>query len=128
MIVNLRTLTLKSKLGFGNYKHETVEKLIGMNKQESLISAYFKLGKISFNNEVLGLLDITEEYLIPKPGKDLEMYYVFLNDKGYTRRTIKRRKAIERRSEKGMNSGLGMLPKTSLSSKSKLQGKNHGRG
>jgi hypothetical protein len=75
----MRTLTKKSKLNFGKYKDCTVEQLIGMRKQKDLISAYFKLSTINFNDEVLNEIGITEEYRIEKPNTDKEKYFEFIN-------------------------------------------------
>lgn len=68
MIVLLRTLTVKSKIGFGMYTECTVREMIKSGKQTSLISMYYNLSNISFDDEVLSQLYITEK--IAKPGKN----------------------------------------------------------
>jgi len=83
MIPTLRTLTLKSTLGFGKYKDLTVQKILDMKMNLVLISPYFKLTSINYNEEVLSILSITEKYRITKPGTDNNLYYLFLNENGY---------------------------------------------
>jgi hypothetical protein len=67
--INLRTLALKSKIGFGTYKLLTVQELINLGKEPELIGYYYFLGMINFNQEVKDLLCITPEREIKKPGK-----------------------------------------------------------
>lgn len=126
-VILKRTLTLKSKIGFGKYKEYTVNHLIGMNKNIDLLSMYYKLGKIDFNQEIKDLIGISTQFEIEKPSKDLDMYYAILNHLGYEKKIIKRRRSIKSRKERGFNSGLGMLPKTNSYSKVNLQSKNHGK-
>jgi hypothetical protein len=77
----LRKLTKKSTLKFGKYKDYTVEHLIGMKLQKNLISIYFKLSTITFVDEILDELGITEQYRIEKPSTNTELYYKFLLEK-----------------------------------------------
>lgn len=74
MALLLRTLALKSVLGFGYFdlKNLTVQQLIDSNQRKTLVSSYFGLGMISFNDEVLNILGITENYRIAKPGKIID--------------------------------------------------------
>ena len=69
MTLLLRTLTLKSVLGFGydNTKEQRVGDLIKANHFKLLINAYYGMSMISFTDEVLDLLKI--EIRIEKPGK-----------------------------------------------------------
>lgn len=90
MIPTLRVLTKKSKLGFGAHKDLTVEFILENKKRIYLISPYFKLTSISYTEEVLNELGITEEYRITKPGSDKEMYHKFLRDKEMLGHGIKR--------------------------------------
>jgi len=52
-----------------------------MRKEKDLIAMYFKLSNITFVDEVLTKLGITEEYRIEKPGKNLELHHIFLSEK-----------------------------------------------
>ncbi len=78
MSILLRKLTEKSTINFGKYKKETVLQLLSMKKEKDLVAMYFKLSTISFTDEVLNTLGITEEYRIDKPGKNLTIYNLFL--------------------------------------------------
>lgn len=71
----LRTMTMKSKIGFGNYSDLTVQELIQLKKYKELISMYYQLEKINFNDEVKDYLGIRFELVIPKPGKNYDMYF-----------------------------------------------------
>ena len=83
MIPTLRTMTRKSKLGFGKYKDFTVQKMFDMPKKIDLISAYYKLSSINYTDDILKDLGITKKYQIQKPGIDKDMYYIFLNENRY---------------------------------------------
>jgi len=74
MIPTLRTLTMKSKLGFGKHKDLTVRRIIDLNRQLDLVSAYYKLTSINFTEDVLMELKIFKDMRIPKPSSNREMY------------------------------------------------------
>jgi hypothetical protein len=114
MIPTLRTLTKKSKLGFGKYKELTVGKIIEMRMPLVLISAYYKLTSINFTDEILAELKITEDYRIEKPSSNKEEYYRFLNENGFKLK------------ERGVGADK-MKKQTKSYTKSHLQAKNHGR-
>lgn len=80
MSITLRILTKKSTLNFGTYKDVTVDKLIGMKKQKDLVSIYFKLSKISFNEEILNELGITGDWVIKKPSTDRDKFALFMTE------------------------------------------------
>ena len=69
--LRLRTMTLKSKIGFGTTPDSTVGVLIASRKHIKLILMYYKLERINFNQEVKDALHITPEREIPKPGKSV---------------------------------------------------------
>ena len=69
-VLRLRTMTLKSVIGFGPFSDNTVGELIIMKKHKELIRMYYSLERINYNDEVKALLFITKEREIPKPGKD----------------------------------------------------------
>tara|TARA_R110000796_G_scaffold243125_1_gene365550 strand:+ start:162 stop:509 length:348 start_codon:yes stop_codon:yes gene_type:complete len=83
MIPTLRTLTRKSKLGFGKWKDYTVQELLDLRKPLVLISPYYKLTSINYIEDVLIELKITEDYRIKKPSSNEDEYYRFLNENGY---------------------------------------------
>ena len=69
--VNMRKLARKSRLGFGyqDIKHITIQDILIMNKHKELIKIYFGLDKITFMDDILDELGITEDMRIEKPGK-----------------------------------------------------------
>jgi hypothetical protein len=69
--INLRTLTEKSKLGFGNdaYKDVPIRMLMDIGRNKSLIAAYYQLSKITFVDKILDELCILKEDRIDKPSK-----------------------------------------------------------
>lgn len=78
--ITLRKLTGKSTLNFGKYKDSTVDTLIGMKKNKNLVSIYFKLSKITFIDNILDQLGITEEYRIEKPGTNKTLFRKFAEE------------------------------------------------
>lgn len=71
----LRTMTMRSRIGFGDWPELCVQELIQMKKYKELISMYYRLDKIDFDNEVKEYLGIKFERVIPKPGKNYQMYH-----------------------------------------------------
>lgn len=69
--VNLRKLTRKARLGFGykEIKEITIQDILIMNKHKELIKIYFGLDKITFMDDILDELGISEDMRIEKPGK-----------------------------------------------------------
>ena len=115
MIPTLRTLTRKSKLGFGKWKDHTVQELLDLRKHLVLIAPYYKLTSINYIEDILIELKITEQYRIEKPSANKEMYYKFLNENGYK---LKQRGVY----------GSDILKKSrKQSTKAQLQSNNHGR-
>ena len=86
MIPTLRTLTKKSKLGFGKFKDETVQRILDLKKPLELISAYYKLSSINFTDDILLELKITDEFKLQKPCINLDLYYEFLEQKGFKKK------------------------------------------
>ena len=75
--VVLRTLTRKSKIGFGRLSYFTVQEMIDHKKHNKLIYAYYRLSKINFIEDILTELEITEEFRISKPGTDSSMMHKY---------------------------------------------------
>ena len=67
-MTSLRTLTKKSKLGFGNgaYRDLTIQRIIDLKGKRGrfIPNLYFNKSGLSFNDEILNELGITEEYRI----------------------------------------------------------------
>ncbi len=87
MAIHYRKLTKNSKLNFGKNKDLTIGRMLELRKHESLISIYYKVSSIDFFEDILSVLGIDEKYRIEKPGISRELYYKFLNDKGYEKRS-----------------------------------------
>lgn len=86
----LRTLTLKSKLGFGTDEDMTVIEAIELGQEAKLIDAYYNFSKINFSSEVLAKLGIAEENWIDKPGKDEELGKSVLKSMGISKGMAKK--------------------------------------
>jgi hypothetical protein len=80
MIPLKRVLTYKSKLGFGKWKDYTVQELFNLNKKDILISPYFRLSSITYTEEILIELGITNEFRIEKPSIDKDMHFKFISE------------------------------------------------
>jgi hypothetical protein len=76
--MKFRKLTEKSFVGFGNHKDRTVGTLISLGKSKEIISMYFKLSHITFFDDVLEKIGITEEWRIEKPGTNYEKFRFFI--------------------------------------------------
>lgn len=72
-VVLLRTLTGKSKLGFGKFAQIEISVLI-KRMRPYLVWVYYNSSNITFTPEILKELDIFEDKLIQKPGKNPELY------------------------------------------------------
>jgi len=69
-VLRLRTLTEKSKMGFGKYYDYTVGDLLKIDKNEYLQWVYYNSDMINFMPEILDKIGITDEFRISKPGKN----------------------------------------------------------
>lgn len=67
--ISLRTLTMKSKIGFGKYSDFTVERMLINDKSWLLVYYYYAYSNINFVDEVLDNINIKSEKKIEKPGK-----------------------------------------------------------
>ena len=89
MITRLRTLTRKSKVGFGKHSELTVQRMLDLYRHKDLIYYYFNYEKINFTEDVLDELKVTKEYRINKPLKSYSMYKKF-NENSYYNKRVKR--------------------------------------
>ena len=69
-MILLRKLTKKSVVGFGYLTNLTVGDALLMGKHAKLIAAYYNKDRITFTDDILAELHISEEMKIKKPGKD----------------------------------------------------------
>lgn len=72
--ITLRKLTLKSLIGFGVNSDLCVGEMINQRKYKELISIYYNLSKIDFNDEIKQILCINKEREIFKPGVNKDYY------------------------------------------------------
>jgi len=68
-----RTLTRKSKLNFGKFGNETIQKLFDMKKTGYLRWVYYNITPINFFPDILEELGIVDEWVIDKPGTNKEL-------------------------------------------------------
>ena len=69
----MRTLTLKSKLGFGKHCDNTVKEVLEVFKSKDYLRwVYYNMSHISFMPEILEEIDVY--VIIPKPGKAPELF------------------------------------------------------
>lgn len=73
-LVRLRTLTRKSKLGYGYYAENTVGELLDKKYYKALRYAYYCVQNINFMPDILEQLHIVGKMVIEKPGVDHEKY------------------------------------------------------
>ena len=72
MAVLLRKLTRKSTLNFGQYAQLTVQQVLDLKHTRILRWYYYNSSNITFTDDILDELHITEERRIEKPGKNPE--------------------------------------------------------
>lgn len=72
-VVLLRKLTRKSLLNFGKFSEYTVQQCIELNKQGYLRWVYFNSSNITFMDDILDEIKITENFRILKPSKNIEL-------------------------------------------------------
>jgi hypothetical protein len=70
----LRKLSNKSKIGFGKFADLRVSEIINLQRKAYLRWLYYNVEGITFLDEILEQIGISETYLINKPGKNPDMY------------------------------------------------------
>jgi hypothetical protein len=78
--MKFRIMTEKSIVGFGRYTNNRIEQLIGNERLLDVVMMYFGLSHISFREDVLEKLKITEEWRIEKPGINKDLGYKFISE------------------------------------------------
>lgn len=73
-LVRLRTLTRKSKIGYGKFKDQTVGELLDANYKKELAWLYYHVQWITFMPDILEQLHITGKMVIEKPGVDHDKF------------------------------------------------------
>jgi hypothetical protein len=130
-LVKLRTLTLKSKLGFGKYSDLTISEIIDLNHQQYLRYCYYKFESINFTIDILetiGVIKAGHDNRIEKPGTN-EPLFRELNEK-FISSSYKNNGRIQ--TDRSLRVGAKIKLKTSIErdkirySKQSLQSRNHG--
>jgi nitrogen regulatory protein PII-like uncharacterized protein len=129
-ILRLRTLTEKSKMGFGRFHDYTVGDILIMGKEDYLQWVYYNSDMISFMPQVLDKLGITGEFIIEKPGKKPDLYNG-LKKHNYKNMTDEERKEnLKRKSHVNKQNRLNKLNRNisynSFFKKGVMQSRNQG--
>lgn len=74
MITLLRTLTKKSKFGFGEYPDKTVQDLLNIKNYSYISWIYYNMSNITFTDDILDEIKIFDDRRIMKPGKKPELH------------------------------------------------------
>jgi len=72
-VIKLRKLSRKSVIDFGMNEGLRIQDLLNLRKYRQLRYIYYAYSKLSFLDDILEEIGITEDFKINKPGKDLEM-------------------------------------------------------
>jgi hypothetical protein len=129
----LRIMTLKSKLNFGKYENLTIQEIINLRHTQYLRYVYYSFEGLSFNEEVLKLIGVINEFndnRITKPGVDLELHK-YINSRN-ERSRIERIGYFVVNGQKTVEKKLRMKQLTIFNkvvySKAAMQGRNQGKG
>ena len=121
----LRKMSRKSVFDFGKHKDKSVQQLFDLLNIRYLRWIYFNMSGITFFDDILDQLKITEEYRIEKPGKNPEMYD-YINNKLYKKMSLKRRGLFKQVMKKRSKMRMRNILNEAYLSKGKLQSLNHG--
>lgn len=112
MIPTLRTLTRKTKFRIGKDKDLTVQRMLDLGKNLSLVSAYYKLTSINYTEDILEELGIVGDFVIEKPSTDKILYLDFVMEHGLARgrgyasdKLIKRSRPMSKGRMQSLNHG-----------------------
>ena len=79
-ITLLRKLSRKSTLKFGQYYDNTVQDCLTFHKYNYLRWVYYNCSMVTFMDDILEEIGITQEYRINKPGTDETKHQLLCND------------------------------------------------
>lgn len=120
----LRIMTRKSLMKFGEFADYTVDQLFSLERKSYLRWVYYNCANISFNQEVLEMLNI-EDMQIDKPGKDVRTYNA-VHEFFQHFISWKAKRHYQMRNNKVAKSNIMNLNNQPYNRKSYLQSKNHG--
>lgn len=123
----LRKLSRKSTLKFGMYSDNTVQELLTFKRFNYLRWVYFNQDKITFMDDILDELSITEHYRIKKPGKCPEKYRELYEEK---KAKISGKLKMITKKIKNKNNRIKLAKfegsEAKVYTKGRMQAKNHG--
>lgn len=88
--MKMRKLTRLSRIGFGSWRDRQVGNMLECGRKIDIIQMYFNMSHITFFDDILDDIGITEEWRIAKPGSDREKGYLF--NKTFNNEEMKNRK------------------------------------
>lgn len=123
----LRKLTEKSNLKFGQYADVPICNLLELKRYSYLRWVYFNCSNITFFENILLEIGITQEYFIEKPGVNNEFHEKLTKIKrdNLQWKGKKHIDKVEKYAFKNKNNQIKNLDKK-LNSKSSLMRRNHG--
>lgn len=124
-IVRLRTLTRKSKIGWGMFKDCTVQELLDTRKGQ-ISWLYYHVEWMTFTDDVLEEAHIWEDRRIEKPGTNPGMYDEIVRKCMFGKHGSKAKFIISARERKKAKKLLKMAEEDMNLSKKALQAINHG--
>lgn len=74
-VIRLRTLTRKSKIGWGCCRDNTVQQLLDTNKKQ-IAWLYYHVEWMTFTPDILDEMGIKNGWDIPKPGTDTAKFEI----------------------------------------------------
>ena len=126
MAILLRTLTEKSYMNHGKFRGNRVRNILnlGISGKTSIVWYYYNSSMISFCDELLNELGITEELRIEKPGKESTKMYEW-KDANMTEKDRLDSYHIKNKIVKSHNAHINRIDNSRFSA-SNLKNKNQG--
>lgn len=124
-VIRLRTLTRKSKIGWGMYKDRTVQEMIGSYKKQ-LAWLYYNVEWMTFTQDILDELGIKGKWCIEKPGVDKKSYEARLRHILDFKYGDKVKFVMYNRKKRRQAKELLKAEEESISSKARMMAYNHG--
>ena len=121
----LRTMTRKSLMKFGEYYEYTVDQLLQLKLHSYLRWVYYNCEQINFTIDILEEIHI-DEMQIDKPGKDIKTYEAVHSFFSHFV-SFKTKSHLMKKNRQIAKANLISINKMKYSTKSYMQGRNHGR-
>ena len=126
-IIRLRTLTRKSKLGFGKYSDDPIWFVLQNKHTQYLRWCYYCNSTINFTDDILDEIGISKDYKIDKPGVNEELHFKLNKEKQKTIGWLKKRnnRCYQKRRTSACFASFKRMDASNYSNMS-LTRKNHG--